>query len=51
VLRADGSICSVDAREVMIGGASQRMIDIGIDITDDTMTQYPARHSASDLYC
>ena len=39
VLRPDGSICWVDARGVMMGDASQRMIGIGIDITDHMKTQ------------
>ena len=51
VLRPDGSICWVDARGVMMGDASQRMIGIGIDITDNMKTQNPTSHSASDLYC
>ncbi len=34
VLRPDGSICWVDARGVMLGDASERMIGIGVDITD-----------------
>ena len=41
VLRPDGSICWVDARGVMMGDASQRMIGIGIDITDHMKTQDP----------
>ena len=51
VLRPDGSICWVDARGVMMGDASQRMIGIGVDITDHMKTQDPTSHSASDLYC
>ncbi len=51
VLRPDGSICWVDARGVMMGDASQRMIGIGIDITDDMKTQWPTSHSVSRLYC
>jgi PAS domain S-box-containing protein len=38
ILRPDGSICRVDARGVMTGGDSQRMIGIGIDITDPIET-------------
>lgn len=34
VLRPDGSICWIDARGVMVGDASQRMIGIGVDITN-----------------
>jgi PAS domain S-box-containing protein len=49
VLRPDGSICRVDARGVMMGDASQRMIGIGVDITDHMKTQDPTWHSASDL--
>jgi PAS domain S-box-containing protein len=49
VLRPDGSICWVDARGVMMGDASERMIGIGIDITDEMKTQDPASHSASDV--
>jgi hypothetical protein len=41
----------VDARGVMMDDASQRMIGIGIDITDDMQTQGTTSHSASDLYC
>jgi PAS domain S-box-containing protein len=51
VLRPDGSICRVDARGVMMGDASHRMIGIGIDITDDMKTQDPTSHSASAPYC
>jgi PAS domain S-box-containing protein len=51
ILRPNGSICWVDARGVMVGDASQRMIGIGIDITDHMMTQDPTSHTASDLYC
>ena len=50
VLRPDGSICWVDARGVMMGDDSKRMIGIGIDITNQMKTQDPARHFASDLY-
>jgi PAS domain S-box-containing protein len=46
VLRPDGSICWVDARGVMVGGASGRMVGIGIDITDDMKTQGTTSHSA-----
>ncbi len=38
VLRPDGSICWVDARGVMMGDASQRMIGVGVDITDHMKT-------------
>jgi PAS domain S-box-containing protein len=51
VLRPDGSICWVDARGVMMGDASQRMIGIGIDITDDLKNRDPTSHLASDLDC
>jgi PAS domain S-box-containing protein len=51
LLRPDGSICWVDARGVMMGHASKRMIGIGIDITNRMKTQNPRSHSASDLYC
>ncbi|MDR3799227.1 MAG: EAL domain-containing protein [Terracidiphilus sp.] len=51
VLRPDGSICWIDARGAMMGDASQRMVGIGIDITDHMKTQDPTSHSASDLYC
>jgi PAS domain S-box-containing protein len=51
VLRPDGSICWIDARGVMLGDAFQRMIGIGIDITDQMKTQDPTSHSASDPYC
>jgi PAS domain S-box-containing protein len=50
VLRPDGSICWVDARGVMMGDGSQRMIGIGIDITGHMETLDPTKHSASDLY-
>ena len=49
VLRPDGSICWVDARGAMLGDASQRMIGIGIDITDDMKTRDPRIHSGRDL--
>jgi PAS domain S-box-containing protein len=51
VLRPDTSICWVDARGVMMGDASQRMIGIGIDITDHMKTQDPTNRSAPDLQC
>ncbi len=51
VLRPDGSICWLDARGTMLGDASQRMIGIGIDVTDDMATQDPTSHSAPDLCC
>ena len=51
VLRPDGSICWVDARGVMLGDASQRMIGIGVDITDHMKTPDSSSHSASDVYC
>ena len=35
VLRPDGSICRVDARGVMMGDASGRMVGIGVDITGE----------------
>jgi PAS domain S-box-containing protein len=50
VLRPDGSICWVDARGVMMGDSSQRMIGIGVDITDHMKTQDSTNHFASDLY-
>jgi PAS domain S-box-containing protein len=46
VLRPDGSVCRIDARGVMMGDVSQRMIGIGIDITDHMNTQDAASHSA-----
>lgn len=51
ILRPDGSICWVDARGVMMGDASKRMIGIGIDITEQKKIQDVTSHSASDLYC
>lgn len=51
VLRPDGSICWVDARGVMMGDDSQRMIGIGIDITGHIATTDPASPSASSFYC
>ncbi len=51
VLRPDGSICWIDARGVIIGDTSQRMIGIGIDITDHMNAQDPTSHSAADLCC
>ena len=51
VLRPDGSICWIDARGVMLGDASQRMIGIGIDITNHMNAQDPTSHSASDPCC
>jgi PAS domain S-box-containing protein len=51
VLRPDGSVCWVDARGTMMGDASQRMIGIGVDITDQMKAQNPTSHSPSDLYC
>lgn len=51
VLRPDGSICRVDARGVMMGAASQRMIGIGVDITDHMKTQDSTSYSPPDLYC
>lgn len=51
VLRPDGSICWIDARGVMLGDASERMIGIGIDITDHMTTQGPTSHPTADLYC
>jgi PAS domain S-box-containing protein len=50
VLRPDGSTCWVDARGVMMGDASQRMIGVGVDITDHMKTQNLTSHSASDFY-
>jgi hypothetical protein len=35
----------------MMGDASQRMIGIGIDITDHMKTQDPTNRSAPDLQC
>ena len=51
IIRPDGSICWVDARGVMMGDASKRMIGIGIDITEQKRTQNSTGHSASDLFC
>ena len=51
VLRPDGSICWVDARGVMVGEPSKRMIGIAIDITDHMKTQDSMSHSASDRLC
>ncbi|MGA8671009.1 MAG: PAS domain-containing protein, partial [Terracidiphilus sp.] len=41
VLRPDGSVCWIDARGVMMGDSSERMIGIGVDITDQMRTQDP----------
>jgi len=49
VLRPDGSICWVDARGVMMGDSSQRMIGIGVDVTGEMKTA--TSHFGSDLYC
>ena len=38
VLRPDGSVCWIDARGVMMGDSSERMIGIGVDITDHMTT-------------
>jgi PAS domain S-box-containing protein len=38
VLRPDGSVCWIDARGVMMGDSSERMIGIGVDITDHMKT-------------
>lgn len=46
VVRPDGSVCWIDARGVMMGDASQRMIGIGVDITDEMKTRHPAGLSA-----
>jgi PAS domain S-box-containing protein len=46
VLRPDGSICWIDARGVMMGGGSERMIGIGVDITEHMKTQDPTSPSA-----
>jgi len=51
VLRPDGSICWIDARGAMVDETSQRMIGIGIDITDQMKTQHPSSRSASDHPC
>lgn len=51
VLRPDGSICWVDARGAMMGDGSQRMIGVGVDITDHMKTHDPSSHSPSNLYC
>jgi PAS domain-containing protein len=51
VLRPDGSVCWIDARGVLMGDASLRMIGIGVDITDHMKAQDPTSHSASDLCC
>jgi PAS domain S-box-containing protein len=50
VLRPNGSICWIDARGVMVGGNSQHMIGIGIDITDHMEAPNPTSYSASNLY-
>ena len=42
VLRPDGSVCWIDARGVMMGDSSERMIGIGVDITDHMETQDPS---------
>ena len=47
VLRPDGSTCWIDARGVMLGDASQRMIGIGIDITNHMKTDLPAFQSVN----
>jgi len=49
VLRPDGSICWIEARGVMIGEDSKRMIGIGIDITDQMNSQESTSRSARDL--
>jgi PAS domain-containing protein len=41
VLRPDGSVCWIDARGVMMGGSSGRMIGIGVDISDLMNLQDP----------
>jgi PAS domain S-box-containing protein len=41
VLRPDGSVCWIDARGVMMGDSSERMIGIGVDITDHMKAQDP----------
>jgi PAS domain S-box-containing protein len=41
VLRPDGSVCWIDARGVMMGDTSQRMIGIGVDVTDHMNTRIP----------
>ncbi len=51
IIRPDGSICWVDARGVMMGGASKRMIGVGIDISEQKQTQNSTGHSGSDLIC
>ncbi len=38
VLRPDGSVCLIDARGVMLGDSSERMIGIGVDITEQMKT-------------
>ena len=35
ILRPDGSVCWIQARGMMMGDASQRMIGISVDITED----------------
>lgn len=49
IVRPDGSICWVDARGVMMGDHSQRMIGIGIDITDHMEALDQTIRSLSDL--
>jgi PAS domain S-box-containing protein len=41
VLRPDGSVCWIDARGAIMGDSSERMIGIGVDITDHMKTQDP----------
>ena len=38
ILRPDGSVCWIDARGVMMGDSSERMIGIGADITNHMKT-------------
>ena len=38
VVRPNGSVCWIDARGVMLGDSSERMIGIGVDITDQMKT-------------
>jgi hypothetical protein len=38
ILRPDGSVCWIDARGVMMGDSSERMIGIGVDITNHMKT-------------
>jgi PAS domain S-box-containing protein len=47
VLRPDGSVCWIDARGVMTGDASSRMIGIGVDITNQMQSRESTPRSSS----